>query len=150
MLLRFFFFHLIGWLFLNNGYLPIPDFIPNTPINISGLYLWIISIFIWVKFIQVSFRNGCLLTIKDAVLNALILTFIAESLFQLLRVFSINDLSTSERGYLYFRSLIFSTLFGGVVAYLTAVKMLSKSSKPFFISISILLFAAYMYAKYFR
>ncbi|PZR09225.1 MAG: hypothetical protein DI539_22195 [Flavobacterium psychrophilum] len=137
--------HLINWWILFKSAINIPAYIPSTPISISGLLLITITIILSVFFIKAYLKMEGSATVLTLTLACLLMNSIAETLFQFIRIYTLENLTQPERTYLYLRSVVTSTLFAGGIGGLVALNIKGLSLKWFFAAFGVIVLVVYIY-----
>jgi hypothetical protein len=142
--------HLTSWLIFVLNPIKFPKYIPKTPLNISGIFILITTIFIWIQYIKIMKRYYSELGFGIVLQQALFISFISGFSYQFVRISYLGNLSGSDKFVLFYTSTITSTLFSTGVAFLVASKMLQKDSKLFYTGLILILLLGYFFSIYFR
>jgi len=149
--IRFSIFLLIGflleWWFLYFSGFNIPKFIPNTPIDTSGLLLLLLLILSLKIFIKKLDRQNNAYSIFELTLYGTIIGFIAEFVFQVIRIL-INSKTFKESFVDFISGLFGMTFFSAVISFLISYHIKTRKTGMLFLFIFLSLLLIY-YLKYF-
>jgi len=134
---------LIQWYLFLFAPFSIPEYIPATPLRIDGLVL----VFYMVVTL-IFFHKGLLKTYPDKGIFSLtclgaFMYFLAEIIFQSIRMPTLTADSISERLYYFFYGVLGLTIFAAVFSFLVAFQLRTKRTSQLILLIVGILFAFY-------
>jgi hypothetical protein len=113
------------WLFYFSG-LDIPWFIPNTPIDLRGLLLIILLLMVLVTFIKRTNRQGTSTSIGKLTLAGTLVCFIAEFIFQFIKLLVTNEEPIKARLVDFSIGIIGTTLFAAAISFFISFQIKAK------------------------
>jgi len=140
---------LIQWWIFDFSELPIPQRIPSTPIRIDGLVL-----VCYIIMILICFEKGLLKTqpskgILSLTLLGMFMCFIAETVFQIIRIPTLGTPSLTERIYYLIYGTIGISIFALVFSFLIAFQLKKKNSFQLLLFIAAFLCIIYIWKSFF-
>jgi cytochrome bd-type quinol oxidase subunit 2 len=115
------------WLFYFSG-LDIPWFIPNTPIDLRGLLLIVLLLIILITFIKSKNRHDISLSIVKLTLAGTLVCFVAELVFQFIKLLVNNDEPFNDRITDFYVGVLGITLFAAAISFLISFQIKTKKT----------------------
>jgi FtsH-binding integral membrane protein len=109
--------------------------IPNTPINVHGLLLTCVTILILSRYIKKVWVFDRSRSIPNLTANGILMSTIAESVFQLIRQASISEDSFQDHVFNFFTSVIGAGILCACFSFLIAFYIKTKDVKLLLICI---------------
>ena len=113
------------WLFYFSG-LDIPWFIPNTTIDLRGLLLIILLLMVLVTFIKRTNRQETSTSIVKLTLAGTLVCFIAEFIFQCIKLLVTNEEPIKARLVDFSIGIIGTTLFAAAISFFISFQIKTK------------------------
>lgn len=129
---------LIEWWLLYFSGLNIPGHIPNTPINVGGLLLIALLLTILIIFIKLLVKQNSSFSTFRLTLAGAIICFIAEFVFQFIKLLTENGDTLKDRLVDFCTGVIVITFFGGVLSFFVSFQI--KTRKTGMLLLFIILF----------
>gem|GEM_PF-2050123 len=133
---------LLEWWLLYLSGLNIPEHIPHTPINVGGLLLIILLLTILIVFIKKLVRQNSSSSILTLTLYGTIICFIAEFLFQLIKLLTQNDSTLKDRFIDFSIGVIGITFLGAVLSFFVSYQI--KTRRTGMLLLFVILFMAFV------
>jgi hypothetical protein len=117
----------------------LPESIPNTPIRIAGILLFVITILVLIYALKTLLRKDETTSISRLTLSGMSICLLAEIVFQSLRQFTFIDYSTAERILYFLMGIIGVTLFGTILSFFIAYQLKTGNTRMLIAMIAIFL-----------
>jgi len=136
------FFFIYWFLFLSP--FNVPDLIPNTKIHLDGILIFFVTLPILIFALKNYLKINPSASIINLVLSAALITFVAKTSEQIIRVFIFNDVTIFQSISIIARSVILCT----IISFFIAFQLKTKRTK-WLLAFIVLFIAIYDTINYF-
>lgn len=131
---------LFNWWLFTFSSINIPEFIPKTPIPISGLFLFTVILTSIILIQKKALKSLPEISISKLSFLGSTVCFLSEIVFQSIRQTSISANTFNERLYYFALGVIGITLFGIVLSFFVAFQLKTKKTDLLILFIIVFLF----------
>jgi len=104
----------------------LPDYIPNTPIKVSGLYLFLCYMGVYYVVFKRILKENDTISVGYLTIFGFLIALFSEIIFQCYRVAVLTDVSNAERAWSYARSILMTSVFSSILSFMMAIDIKYK------------------------